>query len=204
MTEQEQIQELKNWIKSYGPYVLAGIVIALLISTGWRYWQQRQNKILVHASNIYDEMLTQRSENKSEAANIQAKKLLTHYQKTPYAIMSALLLARSAISKNNYPEAEKQLNWVVDHAQSPQIIEITRIRLARLLIAENKPDAALQILEKSTDKIFLGLTNEVRGDAFVAKNDTSSAKNAYGLALKQIPNGEVTRPILQMKYENLT
>lgn len=203
MTEQEQVQQLKNWIKQYGLTILIGILLALVITTGWRYWQNYRNKILSHASIIYDEMLTLRAQNNTDGASVQAKKLVSHYPKTPYAQMAALMLARDAVLKKNYPESINQLTWVLDHSKEHSIREIARIRLARILITQKKPDAALDFLKKLDDKSFIGLVDEVRGDAYIARNDANAARKAYQLALAEIPNAEITRPILQMKYDNL-
>ncbi len=203
LTEQEQIQQLKNWIKQYGLTILAGIILALALTSGWRYWQSYRNKILSQASVVYDEMLALRAQNNSEGASIQAEKLLSHYPKTPYAQMAALMLAREAVFKKNYAAASDQLHWVLDHSKDAELREITRIRLARLLITEKKFDTALDVLKKLDDKNFIGLVNEVRGDAYIAQNDANAARNAYHLALSEIPNAEIARPLLQMKYDNL-
>jgi predicted negative regulator of RcsB-dependent stress response len=203
LTEQEQIQQLKTWVKQYGPTVLLGIILAVVTTTGWRYWQNYQNRILVHASNVYDEMLALRAQNNNADATVQAKKLLAHYRKTPYADMAALLLARDAILKKEYSEAIAQLNWVIDHTRNTSLREVARLRMARVFVAEQKPDAALDLLKKVNDKNYIGLIDEVRGDAFLAKQDPTAARTAYQLALQELPNAEVTRPILQMKYTNL-
>ncbi len=42
LTEQEQVELLKNWIKQYSLVILAGVLIAAIGISGWRYWQQRQ------------------------------------------------------------------------------------------------------------------------------------------------------------------
>jgi len=203
LTEQEQIQQLKNWIKQYGMTIIAGIIIALLLAAGWRYWQNYQNRLLTHASLLYDQMLTSRAQNNTESATLQAAKLKSDYKSTPYAKMAAFLLAREATLKKNYPEAINQLNWVIDNSHQTAMREIARIRIARILIAEKNPDAALSTLKKLDDKSFIGLVDEVRGDALSAKEDASAARKAYQLALSEIPDAEVNRPILQMKYDNL-
>ena len=203
LTEQEQVQQLKTWLKQYGPTILLGIVIALIMTTSWRYWQNYQNKRLMHASSIYDEMLAFRAQNNEDGATVQAKKLLTHYRKTPYADMASLLLARNAVLKKDYPEATKQLNDVIDHGNNASLREMARIRLARVLLAEQKPDDALALLKKTDDKNYLGLVDEVRGDAYLIKQDPDAARKAYQLALQELPNAEVVRPILEMKYANL-
>lgn len=203
LTEQEQIQQLKNWIKTYGPAIMAGVIVAGLLAFGWNYWQSYRNKILLHASGVYDEMLTTRAQNNNPAAVIQAKKLLSHYPKTPYAEMAALLLARDAILKKNYPEAIKQLDWVRDHSSESSIRQIARLRKARIFLAENQPDMTLSLIKKIDDKTFIGLIEEVEGDAYVMKNDKISAKNAYQKASQDLPNAEVIQPVLQMKLDNL-
>lgn len=203
LTEEEQIKQLKNWVKEYGFTVLFGIGIALIIMAGWNYWQNYHNRMLEHASVAYDEMLMQRAQNNSTGALKQAKKLIDQYPKTPYADMAALMLARNAVLKKDYAEAHKQLDWVVTHSGTDPIRTVARIRIARIFIAEKKPDAALAILAKNVDKEFLGLIDEVRGDAYLAKQDLAAARKAYQLALTEIPNAEETRPILQMKLDNL-
>lgn len=203
LTEQEQIQQLKNWVKQYGLTILLGILISLAITASWRYWQHYHNRILTHASAVYDEMIAMRAQNNTKGTLIQARKLLSHYPKTPYAEMAALILARDAVINKNYVEAINQLNWVINHSKTPAMREIARIRIARILIAEKKPGEALILLKTLEDKSFIGMVDEVRGDAHLAKNDKASARKAYQLALEEIPNGEVTRPVLEMKFENL-
>jgi len=203
LTEQEQIEIVKNWIKQYALVIITGVIIAAIGISGWRYWQQRQAKILRHASAVYDEMLTKRAQNNVEATQVQAKKLFSHYPKTIYGQMAAFMLARDAVLKKNYQEAEKQLNWVLDHNDTAAFRQIARIRLARVLIADQKPEEAIKVLQKTDDKSFNGLTEEVKGDAYLAMKNTSMARQAYQQALSQLPNAEVIRPLLQMKYDNL-
>lgn len=203
LTEQEQIQQLKNWVKQYGFTVLLGIIIALVITYGWRYWQNYHSRILQHASITYDEMLVQRAQNNTIGAINKANKLLSQYPKTPYADMASLMLAQNDVLKKNYKDAKSHLDWVIQHSKTTSTREIARIRYARILITEKNPDAALKMLTTMDDKNFIGLIDEVRGDAYVAKNDLPAAKKAYQKALDELPNAEITRPILEIKLENL-
>jgi len=203
LTEQEQIQQLKDWVKQYGLTIVLGIVLALIITSSWRYYQGYRNKQLARASSVYDEMLAARSQNNSEAATASANNLITKYTRSPYANMAAFMLARAAVLKKNYPEAKEKLNWVIDHSSQNSVREIASIRLARVQVAEKHYDEALTTLNNTSDEAFKGLADEVRGDAYLAKNDVASARNAYKLALTELPNAEVTRPLLQMKFDNL-
>jgi predicted negative regulator of RcsB-dependent stress response len=204
LTEQEQIEILKNWVKQYSLVILAGVAIAVLSITGWRYWEQRQDNILRHASAVYDEMLTMRAQNDSNATLTQAEKLYTHYSHTVYGEMSALMIARAAVLKKDYAKASEQYQWVIDHSKTSAIRQIARLRLARILIAQQKTEDALTILNKVEDKTFAGLIDEIRGDAYLATKNTSMAYQAYQKALDEIPNAEIVRPLLRMKLDNLT
>ena len=203
LTEQEQIELLKSWIKQYAPPILIGIFVVLIASTGWHYWQNYRNRILTHASNTYDEMLSARAQNNSNMLIEKAQKIVKQSPSTPYAHMAALMLARNAVLHANYSEAEKQLFWVVQHSNVAAVRQIARIRLARVYIEKEKPQNALHILDKIDDSTFLGLIQEVRGDAYFSYHDTKNAKEAYARALTALPNAETIRPLLQMKFDNL-
>lgn len=203
LTEQEQVQQLKTWLKQYGPPLILGILLACVTTTGWHYWQSYRNKILTHASAVYDEMLALRVQGNESGMLVQAQKIFTHYARTPYATLAALMLARDAVTKKNYPEAMSHFKWVVDHSKDPGLREIARLRSARVLIAQQKPQEALALLQNCTDKNFIGLVEEIRGDALVALHNPVDAKKAYTLALQEIPHADVTRPLLQMKLDNL-
>lgn len=203
LTEQEQVELLKSWIKQYSLVILTGVFLAIIAITGWRYWQQRQYKINSHASAVFDEMLTARAQRNETAATAQANKLFTHYSNTAYGQFAALMQARSAIMTNNYPEAENQLNWVINHSNVASIRQIARLRLARLLVAQHKSTESLTVLNIVEDKSFNGLIDEIKGDAYLSINNRDMARQWYHQALNELPNAEVIRPLLQMKYDNL-
>lgn len=203
MTEQEQIELLKNWIKQYGLVILTGVALAILAMTGWRYWQQRELRINSHASAVYDEMLTMRAQNNLQATEIQAEKLFTHYPKTTYSQFAALTLARDAVLNHNYPVAETNLQWVIDNSSTKAFRQIARDRLARLWLEQGQAQRAVDLLGTVDDTHFNGLTFEVKGDAYLALNQPDQARAAYEAALNALPNAEVLRPLLQMKIDNL-
>lgn len=203
LTEQEQIELLKGWIKQYSLVVLAGIAIAVAGISGWRYWQDREFRMMSHASVMYDVMLTKRVQNDSQGAAEQAQKLYKDYLNTPYGQIAGLTLARNAVAQNHLSDAETYLDKTLHNSNVSAIREIARLRLARVLIAEQKPEDAIKVLSKVNDKSFNGLIDEVRGDAYLAMKNTTEARQSYQLALQELPNAEVTRPLLRMKYDNL-
>ena len=59
-------------------------------------------------------------------------------------------------------------------------------------------------MHKTDESSFLGLIDEVRGDAYLVMKNTDAAQQAYRQALQELPNAEIVRPLLQMKYDNLS
>ncbi len=202
MTEQEQIQQLKNWVKQYGMMILLGMLLAVALATGWHAWANHCKRVTVRAAIIYDNMLTQKAQNNANAIEA-AHQLIARYSRTPYADMAAFLIARDAILKKDSTTAIQQFDWVIHHSKAESIREIARIREARVLIADKKAESALNILNTINDDAFIGLIDEARGDAYLLAEKTLDAKTAYQRALKELPRADVTRPILAMKLANL-
>ena len=59
---------------------------------------------------------------------------------------------------------------------------MARLRLARVQVAQNHPDAALSTLGTADQGAFEGRFAEVRGDAYFAKGDKAAALREYRAA----------------------
>jgi predicted negative regulator of RcsB-dependent stress response len=203
LTEQEQVELLKSWIKQYSATILLGIVLAAVAIFGWRYWQEREAKLESHASLIFDEMLTARTQRNAEAVTLTTNKLAAHYSRTVYGSFAALMQAREAVNQHQFAEAEKKLNEVIHHSHVASLKQIARLRLARILIATGEANKGIEALNTVDDPHFEGLIDEVKGDAYLALNQPTTARQWYGAALQALPDAETIYPLLQIKYDNL-
>ena len=77
-------------------------------------------------------MLTMRAQNDTAATVSPGRKTFYSLPENHLWQMAAFMLARDAVIKKNYSEAENQLNWVIDHSSISFIRQIARIRLARI------------------------------------------------------------------------
>ncbi len=203
LTEEEQLQQLKGWLKQYGPSIIAGIVVAIALTTGWHYWQRYREVQLAQASALFNTLLADANQHKEIVAARDAQQLQDSYPRTPYAQLATLYLARSAADNKKFAIAEQQLNWVLHHHPAAPLQAITHLRLAKVLLADNKPTEALSQLDAVTDKNFAGLSDEIRGDILVAQHDTAGARIAYQRAMDEIPQVGTNDPLLPLKYANL-
>ena len=203
VTEEQQIEALKEWWKEYGLSIIIGLVLAIIVIFGWRFYQRHKTNVAEKASIVYARMTVDVLNNQWQDAITQAKLLRKNFTRTPYAKIAALTLAKHAVSQNNFNDAVTQLNWVVKHASSDVLLQLARLRLARIYITQNKTKEALSLLKRMRHSSFAGLAAEVQGDVYVKLGNVDKARQMYQLALKEIPSPDQSRPVLQMKLDNL-
>lgn len=195
-TEEEQIEQLKRLWRQYGLPIIIGVVLALGLSYIWHAWQNKQQLYRERAADIYWQMLAD-ADNSDE----QAKSLMTDYKNTPYASIAAMQLAKQAVTKGDLPEAQAKLHWVMEHARDTALQQLAVLRSARVYLAQQQPQLALELLAKYPQIIYAAYAAQIRGDALLALAKNQEAKQAYAEALQLLPNADNTKPLLQMKYD---
>ncbi|HUA88104.1 MAG TPA: tetratricopeptide repeat protein, partial [Steroidobacteraceae bacterium] len=119
----------------------------------------------------------------------------------PYTDQARLLVARVYVDTNELDKAAAELAAVASHSKDRELALIARQRLARVQIAQGKPDAALETLKGTDAGAFAPLYHQVRGDALYAKGDRAGALTEYRAA--QVPGGSAD-PLLQLKVSELS
>ena len=79
---------------------------------------------------------------------------------------------------------------------------VGRVRLARILLYQDKPQEVLDLLAEQSNPGFAGLYAEARGDAHAALGDIEAARAAYEEALADTTQS-VNRGFVQMKLLDL-
>ncbi|OGT29127.1 MAG: hypothetical protein A2W28_08940 [Gammaproteobacteria bacterium RBG_16_51_14] len=202
-TDEEQVEALRKWWLENGKSIIAGIVIGLSAIYGWRAWQDHLQTRAEAASSEYQQMLAAVRQGETDSASKYAKSILDDYHSTSYARFAELLLARIAVDDKDYASAEGHLRQVMAKASNDQIRHIARLRLARLLTAQDKFKEAEALLNISDKGKFLADYEELRGDIFIRQGMTEAAQNAYKQALANSNASEQDRSILQMKMDEL-
>lgn len=203
--ELEQAERLKKWCRDYGVGIITGIIFAIVMTIGWRYWQQTQENNRLAASLYYKNLLDNLT-NKDGVATVEtaAKNLLQKYPQTPYASLAALQLAKQAVYQNKLAGAESHLVWVIQHGKSTTLRAVARIRLARVLLAEDQPERALKLLDENDNMAYQPLILEKKGDVFLQLGQAATALQNYLAAEKLFSEDSLEPPLLAMKINNLT
>jgi len=205
LSEDEQMQKIKEWVKKNGIMVVLGIAVFFAANVGWRYWQKHQNYRSIQASSLYEQMLMAHVTHRYDDVKLYAERLRDDYTKTPYASLASLMTARDATVKKDLLAAEQNLQWVVKHAKSKVFKQIARLRLARVLNEAKQQTKALAVLTPIDDEAYLAKIHETRGDIYLAAGDKNSALREYQMSAESIGDGDngVGKAFIEMKLNQL-
>lgn len=182
-TEEQQVEALKEWWKQNGIAVIGGAVLGISALVGWRGWNWHQENQATEASDIFVVLQEAVSKNDAAALSEKANILRDQYGSTPYASLAVLHHAKAQIDQNDHAAAEESLRWVLNNSKQDTVKNVARLRLARLLLADNKIDEAQAMVNAGVSDAYASLANEIRGDIFVAKGEIEQAKKAYDEAM---------------------
>jgi len=204
LAEIEQADRIKKWCREYGLGIIVGILLAIFVSWSWNYWRQEQENKLLAGSIQYEYLLTAIMRNESTTTlNTLANVLLKNYSYSPYASLAALYLAKRAVNQNNLVNAESMLVWVIEHGKDRALQSIARVRLARVLLAENQATRALNVLAANEDKAYIPITLEEKGDVLLHLGHRKEALQNYFAAKQAFSDSIIEQPVLEMKINNL-
>ena len=199
----ETEERVKRWWSHYGNVISVVIVVIVLTIIGLQYWHHHQHKMAMQASVIYENLLMNIADGKSTQVQSLANHLVNEYDNTIYAQLAAMLLAKQALHDGKLSLAAAKLQWVSRQTKVASIKAIAQVRLARVLLAEKKPQQALRVLQAVTEKNMLALAGVVKGDAYASLQQPQQAKKAYTNALKLMHKTDVLYEYTQMKLNTI-
>ncbi len=202
LDEHEQWQRVTAWLRESGPWMLAAVAGVLLGWGGWRYWQGRRDATALAAEARYEQALDALNGGQLQLAASLADKLILDFPGTAYAQQAQLIAARVAVQNDQLPDAATRLRQVLDGTRDTELKLLARLRLARVLLAQHQPDAALALMDGVQAGAYTARYAEVRGDALLAKGDRAGALAAYRSARAGDAN-TLDDQLLDLKIEDL-
>lgn len=203
-TDEEQLEAIKKWWLENGWSIVGGVVIGLAAIFGWRGWETYQLDRAEAASNVYTSLIVEVRQNRSEPARELATKLLEDYSNTSYAMFASLILARLDVEAGNSASAIKHLQWVMDKTSQNEFKHLARLRMARVLLGDNKAEQALALIMSVNDQgEFTAGYEELKGDIYVRQGETGKAKIAYQQAMTGMNDVLRDNSFLQMKIDDI-
>ena len=210
-TEEQQVQAIKQWFKANGTQLLTGIVLALLIVFGWKFWQQSKIDSGVAASLVYKNMMEaselafneQGKEENLVTASHLANELIDEHRGSQYSHFAALTLAKIAVINGDYVEAEEQLNWIITQRPDKPLLYVAQLRLARVLAEQGEVERGLSVVDKDVPKSMQSSFEEVKGDLYLLLGDNNKARSAYQKAVQAASDSGRPSSTIQIKLDDL-
>ncbi|HEV2269782.1 MAG TPA: tetratricopeptide repeat protein [Steroidobacteraceae bacterium] len=203
LSEKEQWEALKRWLRDNGPAIVAGVAIAALGLGGVRWWQARQDSADLAAGAMYIQMENAFEQGNRTQAFILLGDLERQYASSPYADQAKLASARAFVEDNELDRAADELRDVMQHSHDSALQLIARQRLARVQIAQRQPAQAIATLAGGDPGALAPQYDEARGDAYYAMGDKAAALTQYRLARATDVGGQTDTGLLDLKISDL-
>ena len=202
LSEKEQIEKMRAWWSDYGLYVIGGVVLGAAILFGINYYQGQAVKAEIAASQLYDEITQQVAAGDLEAAQLTAEQLDSEFGSSSYAAQSKLALARLLMDKSRDQDAAQTLNELLAMNGFEHLKHVARVRLAKVLLYQGKPEEVLALLEGQENAAFAARYAAELGDAYVALGRYDEARASYQAALGEA-QPTVDQGLIQLKLMDL-
>ncbi|WP_392566091.1 tetratricopeptide repeat protein [Utexia brackfieldae] len=198
--EEQQINELKGFIKKYWQLIVIILIIALAAVWGWRYWQSHHSAKLAQSSETFEALVV-----KLDAKNPDSVKELVAFsdsENNVYGILASLKAAQFYVEDlKDYPGAQALLENAAKKTKDNAVLGVIYTRIARLQYQQGLNDQSLQTLDKIKGEGWLPAVNDIRGDIFVKQGHYDEAIAAYQAALEEKPATELASNV-QMKLND--
>lgn len=201
LTEEEQVERIKNWWKQNALSILIGVGGGLAIVFGYQYWQQQKLSLAESASAEYQSIADNKTPNLEELA-VTSNKFKIDYKNTPYAVKVALLTAKFSVENDELDAAAAELQWVIDNAPDTFTQHLARTRLANVLVEQDKLDAASALIAITEKDSFESSYYEIEGDIARLKRNFTVAKASYNKALEIVGTDPYSQ-VLQLKANKM-
>jgi predicted negative regulator of RcsB-dependent stress response len=202
LSEKEQIDKMRAWWSDYGWYVIGGIVLGAAILFGINYYQAQTVKAEIAASQLYDEITQHVDAGDLDAAQTSADRLNGEFGNSSYAAQSKLAMARLYMDRNRDQDAAQALNELLAMNGFEHLKHIARVRLAKVLLYQGKPEEVVSLLEGQENAAFAARYAAELGDAYVALGEYDEARAAYQAALGEM-QPTVDQGLIQLKLMDL-
>jgi predicted negative regulator of RcsB-dependent stress response len=196
-----QVEQLRRWWRENWMALAGGLVLGLAGIFGWEAWQDARTRKAEQASHLYEDLRALAPDRSAQATEL-VRKLKAEFDGTPYAAQGALHLAGLSARAGQWDAARAELDWVVRNAADAGLKKVARLRLARVLWQQDKPDLALAQLDIADGDAFAPLFQELRGDIELARGNRDAARAAWQKALDLGP-APAAREGLQRKLDDL-
>jgi len=177
LTDEEQVEKVKAWLKENGTSIVAGVVIGLGGIFGWQFWDSYQANKAAEGAQAYDRFVQVAQQSEPGKTAEQAASLDESFANTAYSHFAALELARQQAEAGELDAAIATLEETREGIRDGAMQAVIDLRLARLFVSQGKLDEAASTVSKLDSAAFAAEAASLRGQIawMQGKNDEARA-----------------------------
>jgi predicted negative regulator of RcsB-dependent stress response len=203
LEEQEKIDSLKSWWKTYGTLLVVVVAVFMAGIAGVQAWKYYQRQQVEQAAELYESLLQLKGSGDTRKIDDAAGLLMQGFPGSGYASRAALISARASFDAGDTQTTKSRLQWVLDNSKEDELKDLVRLRLAGILLDEKKYNEAVQLLEARHAESFDALYADLKGDILSAAGKPAEARIAYQSGLDKMAKNSTYYNIVQMKLDSL-
>lgn len=204
LDEHEQSELVRNWLRSNGGFLFAGLVVGIGVIVGNSFYDKWRATQIDQAGSAYAKYLEAVEKKDQETIKSLGENLRSEHASSPYAVLSAMSEAQTIIANGGELDAAlASLQWAAEHAKLPELESLASLRLARAQLQTGALDKALVTVDGIEGKGFAAEIAELRGDIRLAQGQAAAARAAYEEALLGMDATAPRRSMVEMKRDDL-
>jgi predicted negative regulator of RcsB-dependent stress response len=201
LSEKEQIEKIRVWLRENGLFLIAGAGLGLLVLFGMNRYEAHVASRGEAAAALWISAEQAVEASRIDDARAALAELKAEHPDSGYTDNAALLVA-GALLDSDPDAAAAELRFVMETTDDPNTALIARERLARVLAFDERYDEALALLDVAEPGVFAARFNEIAGDVQFARGAFADARGSYVAAMTASGSDLVDRQFLQVKlYE---
>jgi len=204
LTREEQDERAKQWLKDNAISLIVGIAIGVGIIYGINHYRAQQQINAELASDLYQNVITATATSEQADIDQYINDLKSQHADSSYASKAVLIKAKQ-LTVIDLPAATAELEWVLEHAEEVGVQHTARLRLIKLLLAQDKFDSASQLANFQNTDGFDSHYHEAVADVAMGQQNFSQAKEYYQKAIDALAeNDQAYKSILTLKLNQIT
>lgn len=199
----EQSERARLWLQQNGSSIIIGVLLGLAVLLGWQRWQQSGVSHRAEALAKFEQLEEAAGKDDQELVGKLVDDLRRNYGDTAHAGLAALEQAEMLLKAGKLDEAESALRFASENSKQATVQAIAATRLARVQIARNEAQKALDTLKTVKLDGYAAELEAIRGDAYAALGKTDEAVKAYDAALAATDVAAPQRRTIEVKRDDL-
>ena len=198
----EEEDKLVSWFKDNFKNIIIGIIAGASFVLSYNYYFDSNLNKQYEISLKYENALTSYQDEKYDDVLRLSNELSATDPSNIYTSLINLYSAKIHHDNKDYEKALNSLKIIITNSDSQEILDIAKLRSARILIYLKRFDQAKNSILSIENHMEKAISTELLGDIEYYNNNFKEAKNYYSLSLENdmTPN---KRKIIENKINSI-